>query len=44
MIFTRKPYLLFNDLEDEFHLHQKYSDNIRRLRKKKVPRHGGKQG
>jgi len=34
-----------NELEDEFHLHQKYSHNIRRLQqKKKIPRYGGKHG
>ena len=36
--------MMVNDLENEFHQHKKYSDNLRRLRKKKLPKHGGKPG
>ena len=32
------------DLEEDFNLHKKYSNGLRRLKKKRIPYHGGKAG
>ncbi len=41
----RKPSLNLNALEQEFTQHQKYSDTLRRIQKRKImPKHGGKVG
>lgn len=42
--FFRKPYLMVNELEDDFSQHKRYSENIRKLKKKKMPKHNGKLG
>lgn len=44
-LFYRKPTFQRNELEQEFQRHRQYSEGMRKLiRKKTVPKHGGKLG
>lgn len=43
-LHCRKPYLEVTTLESDFVQHKKYSESIRRLKKRIFPKHMGKPG
>mmetsp|Transcript_2460 Transcript_2460/g.2408 ORF Transcript_2460/g.2408 Transcript_2460/m.2408 type:complete len:207 (-) Transcript_2460:62-682(-) len=43
-IYELKPCMMVNELEHEFKQHKKYSESIRRLKKKKLPKFNGRPG
>ena len=44
-IFDLKPSVQITEMEHDFQLHKRYSEGMRKIVKRKsVPRHGGKQG